>query len=67
MPQTRYSDDHYRILRDSFETAMQEAGWKEIRDVWGSLYDWEHENKYRVDNRSAFDFWKMSGLTPVLR
>ena len=58
-------DDHYRLLRDSFETAMRDAKYAEIRDLYGSLYDWQHENGYKIDNRSDFDFYRMSGLTPV--
>ena len=64
MPLTR-SDDHYRILRDSFEVAMRDAEYAEIRDLYGNLYDWQHKSGYMVDNRSAFDFYRMSGLTPV--
>ena len=59
------TDDHYRILRDSFEAAMRDARYTEIRDRYGSLYDWKNENGYMIDDRSAFDFYRMSGLTPV--
>ncbi len=59
------NDDHYRLLRDSFEVAMRDAKYAEIRDLYGNLYDWQHENGYKIDDRSSFDFWKLSGLTPV--
>jgi len=52
-------------MRKKFETAMKEAGWTEARDIWGNLYNWEYKTGYRVDDRSAFDFWKMSKLIPA--
>lgn len=51
--------------RSRFEFAMKDAGWIYKRDIWGHIFNWEHENGYKVDDRSAFDFWKMSALTPA--
>lgn len=49
----------------AFRQAMAADGWTPIHDIWGDVYNWQHRNGYKVDNRSAFEFWRMTKWTPM--
>lgn len=52
--------------RERYATAMWDAGWLPWFDLFGGIYKWWHRNTSKeVVDSVAYNYWQMSGDTPI--